>query len=778
MRGFGGLLFVNDSKGVPLKKTLRDIAGQRQIDRAESVVAAVEAVAGSAGALAGSLGGSQGKSAVFAEAMASLRASLEGGDLASIAQALPRAEKAFADLNADRTALAKANSTLVDFYNVLPKVHVDGTTRSLLDYSYLSYAGFFLRGRQAVQDYDSRDPKTDPLWRPEPERDMAEGMTGILFTQAAAALDAAELAWKPHIDSGWAASLAAWDAGDWPLAKSGFDRMLVLGPAARTILALWRNLGQGGSASGLGASDLARVSGKEPDIAVLDNLAAVAASSSRLAGLRQAVAELRGGVGTYAASLRADPPLADPTLADSLSTLASFRSTLRGYQGGLAKEAALADSLKASADKASAALVAFSRESSGPAREVEAWKERLASCIAEARTDEIAIAALSQGLEVASLESKLKARELSIAAAAALTKGDPSTVPARRGLLDPYPTKSLVVFADEQARIAELTGAGRELAVRMAAEVEYARLDPSVTPLAERDAVVIRSAEALQAKRVTLLAEALAKQKTAAAALDASRVAFSAAEATLASSVAALANLARRQAALDSIVATENARAAGYGRFLDAMNGDFDLGTWDEFIARYNALGKGINDGRDLYAKLEVDRLLADAQHSYDLSNFDASYDSLTKASILWKERYQTLSYPPLDFWLNLVRMARDTSNTRVIRQNDPLYREMTQYLSLARMKYDSGITLQKSAKASEAKKSFSEAQAIIANVTRTFPLNADAGFLSLQILKATNEADFRASLPNRIRDAAQLLKSDPAAGYARISDLDRKSVV
>jgi tetratricopeptide (TPR) repeat protein len=74
--------------------------------------------------------------------------------------------------------------------------------------------------------------------------------------------------------------------------------------------------------------------------------------------------------------------------------------------------------------------------------------------------------------------------------------------------------------------------------------------------------------------------------------------------------------------------------------------------------------------------------------------------------------------------------------------------------------------------KRTDARQTFASALAIVANVTQTFPLNEDAGFLSLQILKATNEADFQSSLPNRIDDAAALLKKNPPAGYARIADL------
>ncbi|MEI6387326.1 MAG: hypothetical protein WCQ50_11865, partial [Spirochaetota bacterium] len=332
--------------------------------------------------------------------------------------------------------------------------------------------------------------------------------------------------------------------------------------------------------------------------------------------------------------------------------------------------------------------------------------------------------------------------------------------------------QAATMLAGEELRVAALAQSNKDVGGRIGQEAAWIRSEVSVADIAARNEALARSTAGIQARRTTLLADAAARRKAAAIALAAALKSFTEAEATLSGSVSALANLARRQAARNALEEATNSREVGYSRFLDALGGDFDPQVWDEGVARYAAIGRAINEARDQYAKLEVDRLLADAQHSYNLANFDDAYNSLSKANTLWKERYPSLTYPPLDFWLSLVRMARDTGNSRIIRQNDPLYREMTQYLSLARLTYEKGITLQKSGKRTDAKQTFASALAIVANVTQTFPLNEDAGFLSLQILKATSEADFQSSLPNRIDDAAALLKTNPPAGYARIADL------
>jgi hypothetical protein len=56
--------------------------------------------------------------------------------------------------------------------------------------------------------------------------------------------------------------------------------------------------------------------------------------------------------------------------------------------------------------------------------------------------------------------------------------------------------------------------------------------------------------------------------------------------------------------------------------------------------------------------------------------------------------------------------------------------------------------------------------------VTRAFPLNAEAGLLTLQISKSTDVDAYRKLLPRRVQDAIDLLASDSSGGYSRLADL------
>jgi len=773
VKGPNGFLPLLDGAGNPLFVPLRDFGGQRQVDGPMNIVAAVEALMVRATALARGLGGSAGKGAIFTQAFNALDAAYAAGDPAGIVEALAPAQAAFADLDADRLALARVDADLGALFSALPALHPDGRSHSQLDYSYAVYAGFFLRGRQWVGDYATRDPRTDPLWRPESERGKAEGLAGTYFTLQSSAIEKAQATLQPLLDGLWANSLAAWERGSWGEAKASFDRINALIPPIKSTLEFFRKLAAGGTSAGPMPEDLNRLASKDADLAFLDEYDSLASSSSRLATARQALASLRARTGAEVTALAAgDPPGAAHDGA--LAAVASLRTDLQAQARAIAAEAGLEAGFSRLSARSTASFASSKRPSEGPGRELEAWRARVAASVAEARSSEVVLVALGTSLEVERLESELAARSASVAAATALTAGSPSPIAARKGLVDPYPSKSSVVLAEEEAKVNLLTGSARDLGTRLQAEADWIRNDPAITPLAARDQTVARAGAELQTRRAAALAEALAKKKTGAQAMDAANKSFTQAETLLATANAELPSLVRRPAARAALEDATTAREAGYSRFLDAMAADFDPPTWEATLARYNAIGRGVNGARDQYARLEVDRLLADAQHSYDLANFDASYDSLSKANTLWKERYPAQTYPPLAYWLKLVSDARDAGNTRVIRQNDPLYREMTQYLSLARISYDNGVASQRAGRMPEAKKLFAEASSYIANVTRTFPLNADAGFLSLQILKATSEADFRSSLPNRLTAISDLLKTDPAQAYARIADLAR----
>jgi len=768
-KGPGGFVYSTNANGVVETVTFHDFGGQRQVDPAFSPVAQIKGFADEAAAFVQGIGAKDGHSAVFGDLFDRVKLAFAAANGQSLGGILPSAEKAFDDLDGDRRSILADSNRLVSIFKVLPLKHADGRDRSILDWSWTSYADFFLKGRPPVADYATRDQKTDPLWRPEAERGKPEGIAGLLFSQESTALAAAQDAADASVATAWDGANAAWAQGRWGEAKAGFDKSTSLLSPERAILSYWSPLLAPASVAGMPPELVATLSPRQSALPAVEARIGLSPSLSRIADIRTSIDDLARRLAAFPA-----PGATTTVLSSSYQALADLRKEARGYEDALAREGTLTDTLRGSAEAATSSLVSFSLPSQGPGNDEQDWESKLSASIDAARGGESAVVALSTSYEIGGLERELADRGAAIDAAAALSVGSPSTVPARKGFVDPSPSGAALALVAEQAKIAALAKSLADLGARLGAETPWVKGDAGVTAVVARDSAASKAVAFLETRRASLLADALAKKAAAATALAAAQKSFASADASLVTANREMLVVAQRPASRRDLDAATTAREAGYARFLDAMNGDFDRATWDAGSKRYDDIGKGINDARDQYAKLEVDRLLADAQHSYDIGNFDASYESLTNANTLWKERYSGLTYPPLVFWLNLVRSARDTGNSRVIRPNDPLYNVMTQYLSLARMSYEEAIAQQKAGNAAQAKKTFAAAQSLVANVTRTFPLNADAGFLKLQILKATNETDFNASLPRLIDDAEAQLKSNAPAGYAAIADLSR----
>nr|MDA8410377.1 hypothetical protein [Treponema sp.] len=673
-KGPGGYVFSTDAKGAVETVTFHDFGGQRQVDPVFNPVSQIDQFATGVEGFAQALGGPGGHASTFATAFDTLKQAFLASDTQASSGALPTAEKAFDDLDADRRRVLSDSDRLVAIFKALPLKHADGRDRSILDWSWTSYADFFIKGRPPVPDYAVRDQKTDPLWRPVAERGKAEGLAGLLFARESTALASAQDAAELSVAAAWNGANAAWDQGQWAAAKSAYERSTFLLSPERAIVGFWRPLLEPASVVGLPPELIATLLPRQSALAATEARIGLSPSLSRIASIRASIDDLGRRLAAYPA-----PEATTTVLASTYQALSDLRKEARGYEDALAREATLTDTLRASALAATTALASFSLPSGGPGDEEMAWESKVAASIDAARKGESAVVALSSGYEMAMLDRELAARGASIDAAAALAAGAPSTVPARKGFVDPSPSGAALVYAAEQAKIAALAKSLADLGSRLGAETPWVKADPLMTAIAARDAKAAAAAAALETRRSALLADALAKKAVAVTALAAAQKFFVQADAALAKATKEMILLAQRPASRRDMDVATTAREAGYARFLDAMNGDFDLSTWDAGSKRYDDIGKSINDARDQYAKLEVDRLLADAQHSYDIGNFDASFESLTNANNLWKERYSGLKYPPLDFWLNLVRLARDTGNTRVIRPNDPLYNEMTQ---------------------------------------------------------------------------------------------------
>ncbi|MDR0314140.1 MAG: hypothetical protein LBI14_11160, partial [Treponema sp.] len=93
-------------------------------------------------------------------------------------------------------------------------------------------------------------------------------------------------------------------------------------------------------------------------------------------------------------------------------------------------------------------------------------------------------------------------------------------------------------------------------------------------------------------------------------------------------------------------------------------------------------------------------------------------------------------------------------SSGRVISATAPLYAEMSQLLSDAKLNYDEGIRLINAGRRSEGLRKFDEARAMTQKVELIFPLNEEARLLDLRMEQFTDPAAFNASFQQRLNTA------------------------
>ncbi|MEI6386413.1 MAG: hypothetical protein WCQ50_07250, partial [Spirochaetota bacterium] len=399
MRGFFGWQYETETNGTPRTLVLKDFGGQKQIESSKSIVTLMRSLMTDAAARASALEEPGGSGPAFEAAMTALGEAFSKGDPGLTSAAFATALEAFSHLDADRKSLLGTYTRLSEIFQALPKEHSDGRARSPLNFSYLTYAGFFLRGRQMVNDYATRDEQTDPLWRPEAERDLPEGISGLTFNQMARGIEAVESRQTPAIEAAWQAAATAWDEGRWSAAKGEQDRAGALVAAARGIGLLWGKLGDRAMDSGLGPREVALIAGKAANQSLLDFEYGISPALSRLADLRDSLAILKGKVDDFQTNAASDM-----VLADALKNIYMFRAGLRSLEAALDTEAARSGELKVMAERTRTLLASLSQPADRPAAEIELWNSRLAASVSQARSDEVAIVALGFGLEMAELE--------------------------------------------------------------------------------------------------------------------------------------------------------------------------------------------------------------------------------------------------------------------------------------------------------------------------------------------------------------------------------------
>jgi hypothetical protein len=690
--------------------------------------------------------------AAMARAVADLEAAFRSGAPDRIRAATPAAQRALDDLRGLREAVFATGESLAKYYESIPKAG-----KSPIEYQYIAYLELFTRGRP-----DSFGEEKKPAV----EKDKCEGLGGVLLAQTESILDRLQKAAEACVDEAYASAEKSYDQGRSDEAAAAFARAAALAATASAILPEWRRIDEKSFVPQLTA--LRGKIASAPAVAGrLDQLGALAAVSARLSGLASDIARASSASSGYAAALSPKVPLEEARKA-----LDGYRAAARKASAALAAEDAGRAGLGQAAEKAAAAL-----GDDRPRAALASYLGRLDRAEAAALAAEYAIAALRGAAEADYIGRELSARTEAVAAAEARAAGALSTRPerARAGYRDPSPTQAAAALAAEEGRIAALVAWTSGDLKAMAAEDAGLAASPAFAAARARIEGLDAKARELRDRRSASYAAAMERKKAAAEALAEARSGMEEARAKLDEAKSLIAR-DKGKGARSAAIKKDFADSRGMldkslAAIIESSGADFEGATWDAFQRQYDDLKKEVSQAKKDYAVDQTFRLLGEGQSYYEQALFDLAGEALETAQDTWREENDS-DQEQVKYWQNLVRQASDTNNKREVKQSDALYYEIGNYLSEARKLYQKGDGLMKTGSRDAAASAFEVARQNIGFVTRAFPLNAEAGLLTLQILKSTDLDAYRKSLPRRVQEAATLLETEPSAGYSRIADL------
>ena len=695
------------------------------------------------------LPGYEAMQAVLSSSVEALERAYASGDPAAVASAYGPAELAMTDFARSRLEAYRSGEGLERAADAIPK---EG--KSIIEYSFMTYANLFIRGRpESLRPVDA-------------EKGKPEGIAGAMLTQWTAMMGRLQAAAEPAVDKAFAAAEAAYDAGRRDEARAAFlDAGRLADPTLRT-LALWSLLAPTEIEPGVGDWGRKMLAGKAVAYERVRHLGRTAAAGARLAEIAAAAADIDAKALAFVEALPPDAPL-----ADSLASLASYRSGIRGFEERL-------DAERAASAREAEELARWTTSGLGDERSTRAqgaYDGRLAAASEEARGYEVSLVARAGGIEFARLDAEYAARTKAAEEARALLEGRSSEDPALAGALVRYPSKSALLLAQEEPVLRALREKAAAFMAKLRTETPFVASAAPVAIWIERAALLDEGAKTLQATRTSLLARAQDQKRQADANKLRADELFSQAGAAL-----------RRE---DFEGAKKSLDESGK-KYLTSLSLEDDQALRSSSGRELQRLGEEI-------VKAENDKVIRDTRAFINQGKeayFAAAFDKAESALLRGRERWRSTHNDDLktdgidegknsevEYWLALVQTAITVKTGRDIPPTAPLYPEMSQILSLARKYYEEGARLLSKKDKSGALLAFSQARAKLNEVRLVYPLNQDAGILGLKIDQLIDPDSFRQGFSQRLASARTKIRAareNPAGAREAYADLQNLYVI
>lgn len=671
--------------------------------------------------------------ASYAEAQAALeaawpplRAALAARDPAAATEALPAFEAAFADHALRRNEVARGGRSLERQFELILLRDPTAT-----DSSFLPFAYRFTLGRVGSE--------------------KPEGVLGSMDSQFAALMGPLESEFAAGLEELRSAAEKAWEEGDWAGAARLNRSLAAWIEPGLAVLGYYGLLAPAELYPVATAYGKSILDAKGREWLRLAHLRDLALAGARLAELeaRVELAEAEGR--TYAEALPAAPAL--PPLAPTLAALDGFRLRFREAAAGVAAEQTAA---RAAADRlARYAAAGLGDERSAAAQ--GAFDARAAGLLAASRQFEVVVAARAAAVEFADIKAEHDRRGAALAQGKSLLDGVASADAALGGALLRFPIRSAEILTAEEESLRRFRARAAEFLAKLQRDLPYVASSPSVSAWAEETRALDRTAAAWQAERTTVLARAVEQRRQAdSAKLEAERRTTEARTALGREDFeTARDRLNRaRDRYLASLSLSEDPQLrADSDRLLQRLGEDIVKAENDRVVRETRAL---INEGRSLYFQ----------------GQFDRAEESLLRARARWATTHGNDPEPEVEYWLRLAQAALSIKTGRDIPVNAPLYAEMSQLLSLARGYFDEGKKLLDQRKKTDALAMFSLSRQKLNEVRVLFPLNQDAGVLSLRIDQLIDPEAFRRDFGQKFSEARAKLDINPREAFSDLQNL------
>jgi exonuclease VII small subunit len=664
----------------------------------------------------GGIAGIESLQAGLEASLASYEAAIAAGETETAERALAQAQGQLAQFVKARNALAERGWYFEDRFAEIQK-----KSRELTENSFLPFAYRFTLGRKTSGRF--------------------EGVLGAIDAQWNDSLDRVEKATGRRIRGLWLDTYQAISSTNTLPPDSGL-------PEAGQLARLGqRAVGIGGPISyrpdSFGKRDVAA---RATDFAQVERTIRGLEETERL---YRAYRKVRDEVASYAPTA-AEPAALRNAGSPVLASYAAFAKRLEDILKAVPRPA----TTSAPADSGSATVPAGDPNAPVPSSvymaELSDYQKKL---LADILAEETALYRASAAYQASSAEGMVADATSALSEARSLIDGVPSP---QTGLTLYYPEEAAKKLTNLKALVAKdrasIVASSASIArlpatIRADPDVQSARASLDATVAALDRAVSEANAE-LSRANARVLQASLARQEA--------DLRYSQSQSALKRGEfqAARDNLARSRAKMNEALALQESPTLR-----------------EESDRKLERLGADIVRIENDAVVREVRSLIVKGKNQYYIGNFDQAEQVLLQAKARWAV---TNVEPNLEVanWLEIINTALSMKTGRTIPVSAPLYPQMSQILSMARQLYAQGKALMAAGKRPEAIEVLASAKERLQQLQLVYPLNQDAGELTLRIDQLIDADAFKAFFRQKVEYIRENYRTQQQTAYSDLLDL------